>query len=44
MMKAATAVEGIKLDMTKKVLGVVLMFVLGLVAAGFIDYLKDHVK
>jgi hypothetical protein len=44
MMKAATAVEGIKLDMTKKVLGVMLMFVLGLVAAGFIDYLKDHIK
>jgi hypothetical protein len=44
MIQASTAVDTIKMDATKKVVGVVAVFMLALVGLGFVDHIKTLLK
>ena len=44
MMSNAKVLDGYKQEATKKVLGVLVAFVLGLIATGFFEAVKNHLK
>lgn len=44
MMRSAKMLDGYKQDATKKVLGVLVAFILGLIATGFVEAVKLHLK